>query len=162
MKLTKRQEKAFTRYLFHQRFISEGTGRLVYGYGDTLVIKVAKNKSGYEQNKNEVERFKKYGDSKLARIYAYSRKIVIMERVKPVCLNKWNKIAEWLDGITGFVSEDHLSQGYRNGTRKLVAYDYGDGKHTYTKRIRHDYTIREIVLGKGVENDNDRHSGKIG
>lgn len=110
------------------------------------MIKVAKNRNGIDQNKTEVNRFKAYGSDKLARIIAYSKKIVIMERVLIVKTCQINSLASWLDEITEICSEDHALQGYRKGTKEFIAYDYGDTKRTYTKQTREDYHYREQVL----------------
>ena len=155
IKLTKREEKAFTRHLFLQNFVEEGSGRIVYYFRDAFVVKVAKNKNGRLQNKLEVERFAKYGGEKLAKIIAYSKKIVIMEKVKVVDFDndkdKAIELTKWLDEICGIDSMDHYdSQGMReNGD--IVCYDYGDSKKTYTKRLAKDLSIREWVATKGVE-----------
>lgn len=163
IKLTKREEKAFTRHLFLQLFIEEGSGRIVYHFREHFVLKVAKNKNGYLQNKLEVERYKKYGSEKLAKIIAYSKKIIIMEKVKTIDFdNDYDKAMEltkWLDEICGIDSMDHYdSQGMReNG--EIVCYDYGDSKKTYSKRLAKDLSIREWIATKGgdelKENRND-------
>lgn len=155
IKLTKREEKAFTRHLFLQLFIEEGSGRIVYHFRDGFVLKVAKNRNGLLQNKLEVERYKKYGSEKLAKIIAYSKKIIIMEKVKTIDFendkDKAMELTKWLDSICGTDSMDHYdSQGMReNGD--IVCYDYGDSKKTYTKRLAKDLTIREWVATKGGE-----------
>ena len=81
-KLTKREECAFTKHAFQQDFIEEGSGRKVYRFRDAFVVKIAKNRNCYRQNKLEVQRFLKYGSEKLAKIIAYSKKVIIMERVE--------------------------------------------------------------------------------
>ena len=151
-KLNKREEKAFTRYLFHQYLISEGSGRVVYSYGEKLVIKVAKNRNGIIQNKTEVERFKQYGKEHLAEIYAYSRKIIIMERVnKPTNLSLekgFNKLANWFNETFKICCEDSMSQGKRKGTNKSILYDYGFSKKLNVKQFDVDYYIRERTLSE--------------
>lgn len=155
IKLTKRQEKAFTRHIFLQHFIEEGSGRIVYNFRDHFVLKVAKNKNGYLQNKLEVERYQKYGGERLAKIIAYSKKIIIMEKVITEGFendkDKSAELTKWLDDICGIASMDHYdSQGMRdNGD--IVCYDYGDSKKTYTKRLAEDLTIREWIATKGGE-----------
>ena len=151
-KLSKREEKAFTRYLFHQYMIAEGSGRIVYSYGDSLVIKIAKNRNGLIQNKTEVERFKQYGDKNLARIYAYSKRVIIMEKVnKPrnLSLEKgFNKLANWFNETFNICCEDSMSQGKRKGTNKSILYDYGFSEKLNVKRFNTDYYLRERVLSK--------------
>lgn len=160
-KLTKREEKAFTRYLFQQDFIEEGSGRKVYGWR-AWVIKVAKNRNGYLQNKLEVERFRKYGSTNLAKIIAYSKKIVIMEKVdldiSKIEPKKSMKLTTWLDKICGIDSLDHSdSQGVRkNGD--IVAYDYGDSKKTYSKKLCWDLSFRELLATK-ANNDKEKDNG---
>ena len=152
-KLNKREEKAFTRYLFHQYLISEGSGRIVYSYGEKLVIKVAKNRNGIIQNKTEVERFKQYGKEHLAEIYAYSRKIIIMERVdEPTNLSLekgFNKLANWFNETFKICCEDSMSQGKRKGTNKSILYDYGFSKKLNLKQFNDDYYYRERTLENG-------------
>ena len=155
IKLTRREEKAFTRYLFKQWFIEEGSGRTVYKFRDDFVIKIAKNRNGYIQNKLEVQRYAKYGSEKLAKIIAYSKKIVIMERVKTsdiqIDIDKSMELTKWLDEICGIDSVDHYdSQGLRNNG-DLVCYDYGDSKKTYTKKLNNDMSIREMIATKGSD-----------
>jgi hypothetical protein len=149
-KLNKSEEKAFTRYLFHQYLISEGSGRIVYSWNDKVVIKVAKNRNGVIQNRTEVERFRQYGDKNFARIYAYSKKIIIMEKVnKPrnISLEKgFNKLAMWFNETFDICCEDSMSQGKRKGTNKSIFYDYGYSKKLNIKRFNHDYYLRERVM----------------
>lgn len=160
-KLTKRQEKSFTRYLFQKDYVGEGSGRIVYSWRG-WVIKVAKNKNGYLQNKNEVIRFKKYGNDKLAEIIAYSKKIVIMEKVNTnmedlckVNADKSMKLTNWLDEICEIDSIDHSdSQGLTKDGR-LVCYDYGDSKKTYTKKLNYDLTFRELLASEQTERKQD-------
>lgn len=156
-KLTKAEEKSFTRYLFQQDFISEGSGRKVYEWR-AWVIKVAKNRNGYQQNKLEVQRFMKYGATNLAEIIAYSKKIVIMEKVNTNMEDLCNvngdrcmNLTKWLDQICEITSLDHDdSQGIRkNGD--IVAYDYGDSKKTYTKRLRKDLSFRELLASENTK-----------
>ena len=154
-KLKKWQERAFTKYLFKQDFIEEGSGRKVYKWRD-WVIKVAKNRNGRRQNKLEVERFKKYGKENLAEIIAYSKKIVIMEKVITFYENenldidsdKAMALTAWLDKICEVESIDHNdSQGVAKDGR-LVCYDYGDSKKTYTKRLAEELSFRELLASK--------------
>lgn len=156
-KLTIRQEKAFTRYLFQQDFIEEGSGRKVYKWRE-WVIKVAKNRNGYLQNKLEVKRFKEYGKTNLAEIIAYSKKIVIMEKVntdmEDICkvnAEKIIKLTAWLDKMCGIDSLDHNdSQGITKDNR-LVCYDYGDSKKTYSKKLMWDLSFRELLASNQTE-----------
>ena len=160
-KLTKAQEKAFTRYLFQQDFICEGSGRKVYSWR-SWVIKVAKNKNGRQQNKYEVERFAKYGATNLAEIIAYSKKLVIMEKVD-TSIEAFNKsshtsdeamsLTKWLDNICGIDSLDHNdSQGITKDNR-LVCYDYGDSKKTYTKQLQEDLSFRELLASENTKEE---------
>lgn len=153
IKLSKKQEKAFTRYLLGQYFIEEGSGRIVYDFRGAFVIKVAKNKNGYHQNKNEIERYKKYGGSKLAHIIAYSKKIVIMEKLRlnddKIGKKKRGKMCAWLDKVCGCDSCDHYdSLGFRkNG--EIVYYDYGDSPKTYNKTNKFDMATRDYIASEG-------------
>ena len=158
-KLTKAQEKAFTRYLFQQDFICEGSGRKVYSWRD-WVIKVAKNKNGRQQNKYEIKRFAKYGATNLAEIIAYSKKLVIMEKVD-TDLTKHNEInaeqmmslTNWLDKICEIDSSDHNdSQGITKDNR-LVCYDYGDSKKTYSKQLQKDLSFRELLASENMKEE---------
>lgn len=153
IKLSKKQEKSFTRYLLRQWFIEEGSGRIVYDFRGIFVIKVAKNKNGYHQNKNEVERYKKYGGEKLAHIIAYSKKIVIMEKLRlddlKIKKGKRGKMVKWLDEISKCESADHYdSLGFRkNG--EIVYYDYGDSQKTYGKTNNYDMKTRDYIAVEG-------------
>lgn len=154
-KLTRKEEKAFTRYLFQQDFIEEGSGRKVYKWR-SWVIKVAKNRNGRLQNKLEVKRFLEYGKENLAIVYAFSKNILIMERVD-TALETINKYAtaeqgmalcSWLDKICGIDFQDHdESQGITKDGR-LVAYDYGDSKKTYCRKLRWDLNFHEFLATK--------------
>lgn len=153
IKLNRKQEKAFTNYLLGQWFIEEGSGRIVYEFRDMFVVKVAKNKNGYHQNKNEIERYQKYGGEKLAHIIAYSKKIIVMEKLRlndiEIDKDKRDEMCAWLDKICGCDSTDHYdSLGFRkNGD--LVYYDYGDSTKTYDKQNKLDMYIRDYVANEG-------------
>ena len=157
-KLTRKQEKAFTDYLFQQDFISEGSGRKVYSWR-AWVIKVAKNRNGLLQNKLEVKRFAKYGSQNLATIIAYSKRIVIMEKVdtdltKLIEMNNEQQmmsLTSWLDKICEIDSLDHSdSQGITKDNR-LVCYDYGDSKKTYSKKLMQALAFRELLASENTK-----------
>ena len=157
-KLTKREERAFTRHAFQQDFIEEGSGRKVYYFRNVFVVKIAKNRNGRRQNKLEAQRYLKYGGEKLAKIIAYSKNVIIMERVnndiealQQVAPEKSLALGKWLDEICEIESEDHYeSQGLRsNGD--LVAYDYGDSKQTYPKRLLREINVREEIATEGAD-----------
>lgn len=152
LKLTKRQEKAFTKYLFAQYLIEEGSGRAVYTFRGHLVIKVARNRNGIIQNRNEVIRFKKYGSEKLCVIVAYSKRLVIMERVNEhaeIPEEKRNEIAGWLNTICECDSEDHWESLGTRENGDVVCYDYGDDNALYKRMLNKDMAIRDYIAVEG-------------
>ena len=155
IKLSRRQEKAFTRYCFQDKLIGEGIGRKVYSYseGSPFVIKIAKNRNGRTQNKTEVERYKLYPD-KFAKIYAYSKNIIIMEKVTVIEFHEHNELANWFDETFNCCSEDSCSQGYSRLQQKTVLYDYGFSYKMNLKQIDKDYCIREYVMSHDIKGEN--------
>lgn len=154
IKLSSKEEKSFTRYLYQADYLGEGTGRKVYRWRD-YVIKVAKNRQGRKQNYNERLLYQLYGSNNtcLAKVYAYSKKIIIMEMVEPkepqdIDVNQAERIGNWLDTVCQTISEDHYDSFGIAKDGRLVAYDYGDYEKMYNKKLHFDISTREYIATK--------------
>ena len=77
-------------------YLGEGIARKVYAINDNYVIKVAKGIDGYFQNKVENYIFETV-DSNLLKylcpIVAYTPRIIMMKRAKPLSKHKYNRIS---------------------------------------------------------------------
>jgi hypothetical protein len=148
-KLTEAEEITFLKDII-DNFSNEigiGSSRQVFEFMSDKVIKVAADTGGINQNKREIELFRKYGRKYLAEIYAYGEYIIIMEKVETVCADEiiigyeyeyaenlselldereYNKIIStynFLTNVNGCTSDNYQLGIRENGD--YVAYDYG-------------------------------------
>lgn len=152
-KLTKLEELQLINELMKgSKLIDNGSSRAVFAYGADKVVKVVCQEAGRTQNKKEVEMYERYGKKGyLAKIYAYGKNIIIMEKVDTNIENmddeqeeQYDMIENFLDTILG--STDCMQVGidkYNN----LVCYDYGFD----VEDSNNVGSISSIIIEKGIQ-----------
>lgn len=130
-----------SRGVFKMKKLPECLSGLFAKIGNPLqiIVKVAFGTAALRQNDLEVRTFKKYGDEKLARIYAYGRFIIIMEAVKIRCdvddywledaedcspSEYYEDVFEWANSEFGETC-DNLQIGESLSDGRACLYDYG-------------------------------------
>lgn len=126
----KEQNKLIKKVFKDYSFINQGSSRKVFDIGKNRVLKIAFDNGGFNQNMLEVETYQQYNNIlPLAKIYAYSKNCIIMEKVD--ILDSYDDFDEINDTINDYNIEDILGytsdnqQMGRNKDGKVVMYDYG-------------------------------------
>ena len=155
-RLTKTEEQQIIYSIMDRdEFLGNGSSRAVFGYTDSLVVKIAIDKQGQRQNANEINVYRDYGSSlPIAEITAYGKNIVVMERINPLDTYEVESVfndepyeetddddetyesyrdGDYVDAIKQTVFDleginGETSDNYQigyNSNGKIVAYDYG-------------------------------------
>ena len=126
------------------KYIHNGSSRVVFQLPNNRVLKVAIDRQGRTQNKNEWFLFKTQGRKHLAEIYAYGRFSLIMEQVDeygmdymidvfngeyeedftPEQHQELQSVIDLLEEYNG-ETDDNFQLGTSLIDYRLVAYDYG-------------------------------------
>lgn len=142
-KLSNLQERKLLKSLKNAKLIGNGSSRLVFIHPrySSFVVKVAVGANSFRQNKLEVKLWNETQSKHLARIYAYGKFVVIMERMvstydEDSFYEEYNEDGEdaefyhrgidvinWLEERLGS-SGDNYQIGV-NGFNEWKAYDYG-------------------------------------
>jgi len=145
--LTIKEEYELLKELINEgvNFIHNGSSRAVFDLDKERVIKIAMDKQGRRQNKNEIDLFRKAGNTYLAEIYSYGTFIIVMEKVDEECMEicmdiycgndeyldytdkEKDQVVEVVDFLKYHAGEtnDNFQLG-RSCTRdRFVSFDYG-------------------------------------
>jgi hypothetical protein len=106
-------------------FLGSGSSRAVYGLDYNTVIKVVADAGGQKQNDMEVQIYNTYKSDKLAKIHAFGKFIIVMERVilDEQDDDEFYDVQDYLDDITGEHGDNYQIGRALDGRK--VAYDYG-------------------------------------
>jgi hypothetical protein len=119
-------------------FINNGSSRAVFGYTNDLVVKIAIDKQGQRQNANEINAFRYYGSyAPLAKITAYGKNIVVMERVDALEYGE----------VEAIVNDEYYEDEDENGEVYEV---YGDGE--FNEKVKD--VVYELERINGETDDN--------
>jgi hypothetical protein len=136
-------------------FIHNGSSRAVYEFDTNRVIKVAMDRQGRRQNKNEIDLFRSAGNDYLAEIYAYGAFVIVMEKVDEECMEtcmdiyfdndeyveytdkERDQVMEVVDFLNDHVGEtdDNFQLGKSFTRGKFVSYDYGYNTEYHNSEI---------------------------
>jgi len=160
-------------------FINNGSSRAVFEFDTNRIVKVAMDKQGRRQNKNEIELFRAAGNDYLAEIYAYGRFIIVMEQVEAECMedmldvyyendffNYKDKEIERVSEVINFLSEhtgetdDNFQLGWSLKRNLLVSYDYGYNTEYRNKDLVSD-RLSNFVFMEGPDSILQRNSKKL-
>lgn len=130
----------------HFKYLKSGSARKVFEYSDTLVLKIAYNKKGVAQNREEV-RVWDWADSKQRKILSpiidadNDWKWVLQKKVRPLksisklvkeTLQTKKEILDSLETIELRQGDHHRSLGILN-SKRIVLFDYGFTDEVYRK-----------------------------
>lgn len=152
--ITRKDEAHLLKMIFFDgEFIGRGSSRAVFRIAEGIVAKVCIDDGGRKQNQLEIQAFEDLAGVGLAKIYMYSRSIVVMEEVIALdteCITNLLEFdypdseededlqalglsLEGYDELTALIEHlqeyfGHTADNYQVGLNKdgeIVAYDYG-------------------------------------
>ncbi len=121
------------------KYIGKGSSRVAFHSGRDTVLKIAYNKVGIEQNKEEVRLSAYAGMMPLAKILDHAENFewVLQEKAYPHKILKNDEIDNLSDKLASICSDLHMDNvGFIKG--RFVAFDYG-----YTEEISKYYSYQK-------------------
>ena len=133
-KMSANQERKLLRALENCKPIGRGSSRIVYvhPFNKNLIVKVAVGANAFKQNVCERKVYDALGDEYCARIEAYGRFCIVMERLVRIYdyydfeEEMPDEVSYVMDALTDFLgdTEDNYQIG-KTADGRFVAYDYG-------------------------------------
>jgi len=160
-------------------FINNGSSRAVFKFDTNRVVKVAMDRQGRRQNKNEIDLFRIAGNDYLAEIYAYGRFLLVMEEVSAQPMEDMldvfyenqffdyeDREIERVSEVINFLSEhtgetdDNFQLGWSLKRNLLVSYDYGyNTQHRNRDLVSHN--LCDHIYMEGPESILEKSSNKL-
>jgi hypothetical protein len=160
-------------------FINNGSSRAVFKFDTNRVVKVAMDRQGRRQNKNEIDLFRIAGNDYLAEIYAYGRFLLVMEEVSAQPMEDMldvfyenqffdyedreiERVSEVIDFLSEHTGEtdDNFQLGWSLKRNLLVSYDYGYNTEHRNRDLVSNNLCDHIYM-EGPESILEKSSNKL-
>jgi len=160
-------------------FINNGSSRAVFKFDTNRVVKVAMDRQGRRQNKNEIDLFRIAGNDYLAEIYAYGRFLLVMEEVSAQSMEDMldvfyenqffdyedreiERVSEVIDFLSEHTGEtdDNFQLGWSLKRNLLVCYDYGYNTEHRNRDLVSNNLCDHIYM-EGPESILEKSSNKL-